>query len=118
MSVARAALLGRCPRCGQGKLFDGYLKLVPSCAACGLDTAMFDSGDGPMVFVILIVGAIVCGSALYVEVAYQPPYWVHAVLWLPLILVLTFGLLRLVKALLLVLQYKHKAGEGRLEDRC
>lgn len=77
---------------------------------------MFDSGDGPMVFVILIVGAIVCGAALYVEVAYQPPYWVHAVLWLPLIFILTFGLLRVVKALLLVLQYTHKAGEGRLEE--
>ncbi|HWA92013.1 MAG TPA: DUF983 domain-containing protein [Rhizomicrobium sp.] len=114
MSTLKAALLGLCPRCGQGALFDGYLKVAPACRSCGLDYAMFDSGDGPMVFVILIVGAIVCGSALYVEVAYQPPYWVHAALWIPAIFILSFALLRLVKALLLVLQYKHSAGEGRL----
>ncbi len=114
MSVARAALLGRCPRCGQGSLFHGYLKVAHACPSCGLDYAAFDAGDGPMVFVILIVGAIVCGSALFVEVAYQPPYWVHAALWIPLVFILTFALLRLAKGLLLVLQYKHKAGEGRL----
>lgn len=114
MSTAKAALLGRCPRCGGASLFDGYLKVAPACRACGLDYAVFDAGDGPAVFVILIVGAIVAGSALFVEVAYQPPYWVHAALWIPLICVLSFVLLRLVKSLLLVLQYKHKAGEGRL----
>ena len=114
-SVPRAALLGRCPRCGEGKLFAGYLTLAKSCAACGLDYAMFDPGDGPAVFVILIVGFLVSGSALIVEVKYQPPYWVHAVLWLPAIVILSFVLLRLVKAILMVLQYKHRAGEGRLE---
>jgi uncharacterized protein (DUF983 family) len=115
-SVARAALLGRCPRCGTGSLFQGYLSIAPRCAACGLDYAMFDAGDGPAVFVILIVGAIVAGSALFVEVKYQPPYWVHAVLWIPLILILSFAMLRLVKSLLLVLQYRHRAGEGKLEE--
>jgi uncharacterized protein (DUF983 family) len=114
-STAQAALLGRCPRCGGSSLFDGYLKIATRCATCGLDYAMFDAGDGPAVFVILIVGAIVAGSALFVEVKYQPPYWVHAVLWIPLILVLSFVMLRLMKSALLVLQYKHKAGEGRLE---
>lgn len=114
MSTAKAALLARCPRCGQGKLFDGYLRVAPACSACGLDYAAFDAGDGPMVFVILIVGAIVTVSALYVELAYQPPYWVHAALWIPLVCVLSFILLRFAKALLLVLQYRHKAGEGRL----
>lgn len=114
-SVARAALAGRCPRCGRGKLFDGYLSVARTCRFCGLDTASFDAGDGPAVFVILIVGAIVCGSALFVEVAYQPPYWVHAALWIPLTLILAVALLRLAKALLLVLQYKHRAGEGRIE---
>ena len=114
-SVALAALLGRCPRCGKGSLFHGYLTVAATCGSCGLDYAMFDPGDGPAVFVILIVGAIVAGSALFVEARYQPPYWVHAVLWLPLILILSFGLLRLAKALLLVLQYRNKAGEGRLE---
>ncbi len=115
MSVARAALLGRCPRCGQGALFDGYLKVAPRCSACGLDYGPFDAGDGPAVFVILIVGAIVTVSALIVEVKYQPPYWVHVALWVPLVIVLSLVLLRLAKALLLVLQYRHNAGEGRLE---
>jgi len=77
---------------------------------------MFDAGDGPAVFVILIVGAIVCGSALFVEFTYQPPYWVHAVLWIPLTLILSLALLRFAKSLLLVLQYKNKAGEGKLTE--
>jgi uncharacterized protein (DUF983 family) len=95
-------------------LFSGYLKLAPGCAACGLDYAMFDAGDGPAVFVILIVGAVAAGGALFVEFTFHPPYWVHAVLWLPLVLVLSFTLLRLIKSLLLVLQYRHQAREGRL----
>jgi uncharacterized protein (DUF983 family) len=114
--VATAALLGRCPRCGQGRLFNGYLNIATGCSVCGLDYASFDAGDGPAVFVILIAGAVVAGGALFVEFTWHPPYWVHAVLWLPLIVVLTFGLLRLMKSLLLVLQYRHKAGEGRLVD--
>jgi uncharacterized protein (DUF983 family) len=114
--TARAILLSLCPRCGGGKLFDGYLALKPRCSACGLDYAMFDAGDGPAVFGILIVGAIVCGLALYVEFTFQPPLWVHAMLWIPLICILTAIFLRLSKSALLVLQYKHKAGEGRLSD--
>jgi uncharacterized protein (DUF983 family) len=69
-----------------------------------------------MVFVILIVGAIVTGGALILEVTVQPPYWVHAVIWLPALLILSLGLLRPFKAALLVLQYKHKAQEGRRID--
>ncbi|HEY0281746.1 MAG TPA: DUF983 domain-containing protein [Rhizomicrobium sp.] len=113
-AAARAALLGRCPRCGEGRLFDGYLTVAARCTKCGLDYAVFDAGDGPAVFVVLIVGAIVCAGALYVEFAFSPPYWVHAVLWIPAILILTFGLLRLMKTLLLMLQYRHRAGEGKL----
>ena len=114
MTVLGNALHARCPRCGKGHLFNGYLSVAPACEACGLDYAMFDAGDGPMPFVILIAGAIVCGSALYVEFTFSPPVWVHVVLWLPFTAVLILGLLRFVKSLLLVLQYKHKAGEGRV----
>src|ERR1700749_2336072 len=102
-----------CPRCGGGKLFDGYLAVRKSCPAWGLDYAIFDPGDGPAVFGILIVGAIVCGLALWVEFTFHPPLWVHMLLWIPLILALTFGFLRLAKSTLLVLQYKRGAGEGR-----
>ncbi len=114
--AAQAALFGRCPRCGKGKLFTGYLSVAPRCAECGLDYSIFDAGDGPAVFVILIVGALVAGGALYVEFTWHPPYWVHAVIWIPMITILTFVLLRFIKSLLLVLQYRHKAGEGRLAD--
>ena len=110
-------LAGRCPRCGKGRLFRGFLGLRPSCESCGLDFSFADAGDGPAVFVILIGGAIVVFAALITEVVYQPPYWVHAALWLPLVLVVTLGPLRPIKGLLIALQYHHKAQEGRLEHR-
>jgi uncharacterized protein (DUF983 family) len=112
-----AGLTCRCPRCGKGKLFHGFLKLNPRCGICELDLAFADSGDGPAVFVILIAGFIVVGAALTVEVKYEPPYWLHALLWGPLILLVTLGPLRLLKSLLIALQYHHSAAEGRLEHR-
>ncbi len=112
-STARMAVFGLCPRCGKGKLFSGYLTIPSKCTVCGLDYSVFDPGDGPAVFVILIVGAIVAGGALFVEFHFSPPYWVHAVIWLPTITILTVVLLRLAKSLLVVLQYKHQAQEGR-----
>jgi len=119
-TVLQSALRGiacRCPRCGQGKLYAGFLRLRPKCTACGLDYAFIDSGDGPAVFVILIAGAIVVTAALIVEVKYQPPFWVHAALWLPLILATTLWPLRAMKSLLIALQFHHKAAPGRLVDR-
>jgi len=116
LPIARG-LAGRCPRCGKGRLFRGFLGLRPSCESCGLDFSFADAGDGPAVFVILIGGAIVVFAALITEVVYQPPYWVHAALWLPLVLVVTLGPLRPIKGLLIALQYHHKAQEGRLEHR-
>jgi len=110
-------LRGRCPRCGEGRLFQGFLSLRSACERCGLDYGFADAGDGPAVFVILLGGFIVVFAALMTEIAYQPPYWVHAVLWLPLILIVTLAPLRLIKGLLIALQYHHKAAEGRLEYR-
>ena len=103
----------RCPRCGSGKLFQGFLTLRPGCEVCGLDYGFADSGDGPAVFIMFLAGFIVVGAALVTEVLYQPPFWVHAVLWLPLILIVTLGPLRPMKGLLIALQYHHKAAEGR-----
>jgi uncharacterized protein (DUF983 family) len=108
-------LAGRCPRCGKGKLFTGFLTLRPRCESCGLDFDFADAGDGPAVFIILIAGFIVVGAALVTEVLYQPPIWVHALLWGPLILIVTLGPLRPLKGLMIALQYHHKAAEGRLE---
>ena len=113
--TVKAIFFGLCPRCGQGPLFHGYIAVGERCPACHLDYAMFDPGDGPAVFGILIVGAIVCGLALWTEFTFQPPLWVHAVLWAPLIAILTAIFLRLAKSALLVLQYRNRAGEGRIE---
>ncbi|HEY4774999.1 MAG TPA: DUF983 domain-containing protein [Xanthobacteraceae bacterium] len=119
-SLARTVAIGlacRCPRCGEGRLFSGFLTLRPHCEACGLDFGFADAGDGPAVFIVLIAGFIVAGAALLVEVNYQPPLWVHALLWGPLVLLLTIGPLRPMKGLLIALQYHHQAAEGRLDRR-
>jgi uncharacterized protein (DUF983 family) len=116
-SVIKAALTCRCPACGEGKLFQGFLTLRPRCEKCGLDYNFVDAGDGPAVFIILAAGFIVVFAALVVEFTYQPPFWLHAVLWLPLILAVTLLPLRPTKALLIALQYRHKAAEGRLDLR-
>jgi uncharacterized protein (DUF983 family) len=119
-TVTESALRGiacRCPRCGKGKLFAGFLTLAPRCQSCGLDYAFIDAGDGPAIFIIMIAGAIVVACALIVEVKYQPPFWLHAVLWLPLIAATTLLPLRSMKSLLIALQFHHKAAEGRLIKR-
>jgi len=108
-------LRGRCPRCGQGRLFDGFLKLAPRCRACGLDFSFVDSADGPAVFIILFVGFVIAGAALLVEIAYSPPIWVHVLLWGPLVLILCLGLLRPLKGVLVAQQYIHRAAEGRID---
>jgi len=110
-------LRGRCPRCGEGTLFRGFLNLKPRCESCGLDYGFADAGDGPAVFVILLGGFLVVFAALITEVLYRPPFWLHAVLWLPLILLVTLVPLRAIKGLLIDLQYHHKAQEGRLHFR-
>ena len=112
-----AGLSCRCPACGQGRLFENFLAVRPRCENCGLDFGFADAGDGPAIFVILISGVVVVGAALVVEFWYRPPYWVHAVLWLPLILLVTLWPLRVIKGLLIALQFHHKAAEGRHDVR-
>jgi uncharacterized protein (DUF983 family) len=116
-STLAVALLGRCPRCGQGALFRSGLIPRDKCDRCGLSYAFADAGDGPAVFAIFILGFLVLGAALLVEFRIQPPLWVHAVLWPIPTLLLALGLLRVLKSGLIALQYQHKAGEGRLEAR-
>jgi len=117
LQSALRGLACKCPRCGKGKLFQGFLSLRPSCDVCGLDYAFIDVGDGAAIFIIMISGAVVVIAALVVEVKYQPPFWVHAALWLPLILATTLLPLRLMKALLIALQFHHKAAPGQLIER-
>ncbi|MGF6155640.1 uncharacterized protein (DUF983 family) [Ensifer sp. KUDG1] len=106
---------GLCPRCGQGKLFDGFLKVKSSCASCDLDYKFADAGDGPVVFVILIVGFIVVGAALWAEVNFNPPLWLHFILWIPLAVIFSLGLTRMLKGILINLQFRNNARPGEID---
>lgn len=114
-SPLSAGLRGRCPRCGQGRIFGGYLALRPSCETCGLDLAFADTGDGPAFFVMSIVGVIVVGVAVWLEFTYEPPFWVHAAVALPLVLVLSGLLMKPLKGVMVAVQYRQRAEQGRLE---
>jgi uncharacterized protein (DUF983 family) len=111
-----AALRGVCPRCGNAPLFRGPAAFQPKCRACGLDFAGFNVGDGPAAFLIFIVGGIIVALAIWVELKFSPPFWVHILLWVPLAAAMTVGLLRLGKGLLLALEYQRSAREGRRQD--
>ena len=106
----------KCPRCGQGRLFNGFLTIARACERCGLDFGFTDAGDGPAVFIILIAGFVVVFLALIIEVKYDPPIWVEAVISVPMVLAATLLPLRSMKSLLISLQYHHKAAEGRLAE--
>jgi len=110
-----AGLRSRCPRCGDGQLFAGYLTIADQCDVCDLDLAQLESGDGPAFFIILIVGFILGATILYVELSYTPSYWVHAAIAFVLGVLLPLVLLRPAKAYMIALQYRNKAQEGRLK---
>jgi uncharacterized protein (DUF983 family) len=107
-------LRGLCPRCGRGHLFNGFLTVRPKCEACGLDFAFADSGDGPAFFVMSFVGILIVAVAMWVEFTYEPPMWVHMALWLPFTVLLSVLLVRPAKGIMIALQYRHGAEEGRL----
>jgi uncharacterized protein (DUF983 family) len=109
-------LSGRCPRCGEGHLFKGFLDIAPRCESCGLDLAFADAGDGPAIFVMMFAGFIIVGAALFVELRFEPPWWVHVIVLLPLTLFVCLGMLRPLKGVLVALQYRNKAEQGRLEQ--
>ena len=112
-SSLQAAFAGNCPRCGAHSLFRGWVSFADRCRACGLDYSSFNVGDGPAAFLIFIVGTITVVSALVVDGAFSPPWWVHLV-WVPFAAALTIGGLRISKAWLLAQEYKHRAREGRI----
>ena len=120
-SLVQASLSGQCPRCGARTLFAGRspigVTFAQHCRACGLDFQRFNVGDGPAAFLILIVGAIVTGLALTLQISMHPPFWVHILLWIPFTLILVLGSLRLGKAALLILEYRNQAREGRIDMR-
>jgi uncharacterized protein (DUF983 family) len=112
VSTLWAALMCRCPRCGEGRLYDGLVSIAPRCQICGLDLRAHDAGDGAIAFVVLLLGAIVAALAVTVEFTFSPPLWVHAVLWTPVVLIGAIALLRPLKAGFIALQYRHRALGG------
>ncbi len=111
----KVGLHGCCPRCGQGKLFQGFLTLKPKCSACGLDYAFAEAGEGPAVFVMLIVGFLIIGMALWFDARFAPPVWLHALIWIPLATIISLVLLKKMKGIMIALQYRHNASEGRID---
>ena len=117
LSPLRTGLACRCPRCGQGPLFQGFLTLRPACPVCGLDYGFADPADGPAFFVMTGVGLAVGVLFLWMEIALRPPIWVHFILTLPLFLFGSLAALRPVKAWLVNEQYVRKASEARFAPR-
>lgn len=112
-ALGEAALFGLCPCCGAKTLFDGWIKFSDRCEGCGLDYSRFNVGDGPAAFLTMIVGAIVVGLAMWLQLSFEPPWWLHVILWLPLTIGgVLFGL-RMAKGALLVREYLSSAGEHR-----
>ena len=103
------ALPGACPRCGRGRLFGGVLRVVDRCAVCDLDLRGNDAGDGPAVFVILGLGTLIMIGVFWVEFRFEPPWWVHVLLWRPITVGLAVWLLRVLKAWLVMQQYTHRS---------
>ena len=110
-----AGLRGRCPRCGEGKLFSGFIALAPSCESCGLDYSFADSADGPAIFIMLIAGFIVVGAALLTDAYYEPPLLVLAAIFLPLMTIVSLGMIRPFKGILIASQFRYKAEQGTFE---
>ena len=107
---------GHCPRCRARTLFSGVISFAPKCRACGLDFGAFNVGDGPAAFLTLIIGALVSGLAIWLQLKLEPPFWVHILLWLPLTTFAVIAGLRASKAKLLVTEYRRKAGEARRRE--
>lgn len=117
-SIASAALFGCCPRCGARSLFAGSVaQFAEACSACGLKFREFNVGDGPAAFLTLIIGALITGLAIWLDVKWHPPFWVHVVLWVPITAAAVLWGLRAGKAALLAAEYQRGAGEGRRKDQ-
>lgn len=104
-----------CPRCGEGPLYSGFLKVRPSCESCGLDFSFTEGSEGPAVFIIFIVGFVVVGAAALTEIAFHPHPLVHLALWIPATIILSLLLLRPFKALMIAYHYRHLVHEAEEE---
>ena len=112
-SPVKTGLACRCPRCGRGKLYGGYLKIAESCNVCHLNLAEADSGDGPAVFLIFILGAIAVPLAFLLQFKLELPEWLTMSILTAVVLGGALLLLRPAKAIMVALQYRNRAGENR-----
>jgi len=115
-ALLQASLQGLCPKCGAPTLFDGWVKFAARCRSCGLDYGRFNVGDGPAAFLTLIVGGLVGMLAIWLQLAVEPPFWLHVLLWLPLTIVLVLGGLRVSKAALIYSEFRQNAAEAGGQD--
>ena len=116
IDTIRAGLLCRCPNCGKGKLFEGFLKVVDACAVCGFDFTRLNTGDGAAIFIMQIAGGLVVFTALFVQIAWEPPIWAMLIVALPLVVGLSLGLMRPGKGVMIALQMRNRAGQARNDD--
>lgn len=115
-SLFKLAPYQSCPRCGKAPLFGGLVAFAPRCTSCGLDYGKFNVGDGPAAFLTMVVGAVVVGLALWLQLSVEPPWWVHVILWVPLTTLGVIGGLRLAKGWLLTSEHNRGAAEAGHED--
>ena len=104
-------MLGRCPRCGQGPVFDGLLTIRDRCPVCDLNMGAADTGDGAAAFIILIESTILVALAFWVEFRFNPPLWFHVVFWPVLAIPGAILMMRPVKAFLVAQQFRNRPGE-------
>lgn len=114
--LGRAALFGLCPQCGAQTLFDGPVRFASRCRVCGLDFDSYNVGDGPAAFLTMIIGALIVVAAILVDFAFEPPLWVHAILWVPITAAAVVYGLRIAKAALIASEHQRQAAEGRRAD--
>ena len=111
-----AAARGECPDCGHRTLFKNRLQFASRCRNCGLDFSIYNVGDGPAAFLTMLLGAMVCILALSLQLAVAPPYWVHIILWVPLLTIAVIVALRMSKAAMLIVEHRNDVREGRLAE--
>ena len=110
----RAALFGLCPQCGAQSMFASATQFNSKCPACALDYSQFNVGDGPAALMIIPIGALIITLAVLLDIAVRPPFWVHALIWIPLTAVIVVAFLRVAKGIMLTLEYRNRAGEAKL----
>jgi uncharacterized protein (DUF983 family) len=112
-AVLKYGLKCRCPKCGKGRLFNGFLTLAPRCEVCRLDYSFADPADGPAFFVMMTMAIPATALGVWIELTYEPGLWLHLVTTLPFLLLSCVPTIRPFKGMLVASQYFYKAEEGR-----